>query len=165
MTWAIVDMKECEPPRRIFVANCHLDDENPRTRLRQAQILVEQMRVLNRDGLPVLLVGDFNALPSSPTRETIRSGLRDMVDPWTTLGKPEASTYHGFGEVRETRYRIDWVLASSALEVSSIVMGSRPRKEPTTGQWQYPSDHHPVTARVRTCGQAGDDDHRPPESP
>lgn len=127
-----------------IVVNTHLDHVLEETRLEQIKVLIREVENLNTEGLPLILMGDFNDSPESPVRKTILDSL-DLKDPWIEEGFPEETSHHGFmvnnGE-QMSGYRIDWILVPQAFAVEGI------RLEKKSFNGIYPSDHYPLLATV-----------------
>ena len=137
-TWA--RFRDLRTGDAFYLYNAHLDHESPESRRRSAELLAE--RIQERDPKdPVLVTGDLNAGPASPPVGTLGKVVRDT---WTVVHGPEegGGTFHGFRGGREGE-RIDYVFAGPAWQVMGVFI-IRARY---AGGW--PSDHYPVTARVR----------------
>jgi endonuclease/exonuclease/phosphatase family metal-dependent hydrolase len=109
------------------VAVTHLQNRAPAERLGQARWVAE---ALGTAAEPVVLLGDMNAQPGSPTLEVLTAGL---VDAWPVAGKGAGQTFHA----ALPHARIDFVLASAALVAERA--------------WVVPggvSDHLPVVAEL-----------------
>jgi endonuclease/exonuclease/phosphatase family metal-dependent hydrolase len=115
--------------------NTHLpyrgEDEPARTRA--ATLIHERLRQLPADE-PVILVGDFNTVPGSPTHALLTAMLTDA---W--LAAPQhrgpPATFHNF--TGKGDLRIDWILFRG-LQAKSA------RTITTHHRGRYPSDHFPV---------------------
>lgn len=132
--------------REFYLVNTHFDHESQPAREQSAELLLERLAELDED-LPMILTGDFNAnAPENPVyqRLTAPSAFRDT---WveTHESEPEFGTFHNFQgmEVAEGRGRIDWVLARGPIDTIEAEIITH-----DVGG-QYPSDHYPVTARLR----------------
>lgn len=119
--------------RRLQIWNTHLDfHRDPEERLACVAELKEWVRLDRGRKGPVLLTGDLNALPGSPTLESLKPLFRDA---WSEAGIGEGFTV----PVRKPSRRIDYLLPAKVggdeLEVKSIrVLSSEA------------SDHLPVLA-------------------
>ncbi len=127
----------------LFVAT-HFDHRGAEARKESAALLRTRLAALAK-GDPVLLVGDFNATPSSaPIMTLIGPGagttFRDLR---TAVTKPEgpASTWNGFEKVADEE-RIDFAFAAGPVEVSRF------RTLDATRDGRFPSDHLPIVAVV-----------------
>lgn len=115
--------------------NTHLPyrDEDEPARTRGAALIVERLRQLSADE-PIILTGDFNTVPDSPSHALLTTLLSDA---WTAAPRRTgpAETFHNFTGRAENR--IDWILFRG-LRVKSARTVTTHRRE------RYPSDHFPV---------------------
>jgi endonuclease/exonuclease/phosphatase family metal-dependent hydrolase len=98
------------------------------------------------NGLPVLLIGDFNAEPGKEKTYDLFLEGGFFSDTWTTArvrNNEGFDTFHNFKGAQKGTFRIDWILTRGPWECdeAEIVLFSR--------GGQFPSDHHPVSARLR----------------
>ncbi|MGV9770462.1 endonuclease/exonuclease/phosphatase family protein [Streptosporangium sp. NPDC003464] len=109
----------------VRICTTHLQDDDAAERLEQARAV--QALIAGRQG-PVILTGDFNALPGTPEIRVLAPSLRDS---WSQAGAGAGHTYPATGS------RIDYVFASPEVEVRSatVVAGDA-------------SDHLPVFVDV-----------------
>ncbi|MEZ4471197.1 MAG: endonuclease/exonuclease/phosphatase family protein [bacterium] len=110
----------------------HLSIKGPE-RLRQA---VQVGRAVAAETLPVVLLGDLNDVPGSPTVEAAEAGLADCFD---ARGEGDPLTF----SVRTPQARIDYIACGGGLAPAGpcvVVRGATA------------SDHFPLAARV---GEAG----------
>jgi len=94
---------------------------------------------------PVVLLGDFNAGPSSSTlRHLLGATTIGFVDAWRAA-HPDAAECGTFSGWRDTHgnERIDHLLIAGDLTVVACDVDDRKRE----GRW--PSDHAPVRATLR----------------
>lgn len=142
-TW--VRFREHKTGREFIVLNTHLDHAVVSAREKGAALIRQRIEQLTNN-LPVVLVGDFNA---DPAREkAYRTFVDDgfLSDAWLAADRRQnegLDTFHDFKGVRKGTYRIDWILTRGpwhASEAEVFVFSL---------QNQYPSDHHPVLARLR----------------
>ncbi|MFI6497945.1 endonuclease/exonuclease/phosphatase family protein [Nonomuraea typhae] len=92
----------------VQVCTTHLQDDDPAGRLRQARAV--RALVTGRPG-PVILTGDFNALPDAPEIRVLTRSLRDA---WP--GPGPGPTFPAAGS------RIDYVFTSPDIEVMSAAV-------------------------------------------
>ena len=85
---------------------------------------------------PVILCGDFNALPSSPVCRLLQGRLRDVQR--EKAGHRPRRTFSG----RYPLVRIDYIFVSPGMEVVSLDV-------PSSALSQVASDHLPLTAGLR----------------
>ena len=134
--------------RAFWQYNVHLDHQSQPSRERSAALLVERIEARRAPDEPALVTGDFNAGEDNPALSRMfTAGFADTF----RVKHPdvrEAGTFTGFDLKATTGPKIDYVLVPAGSEVldAAIVRTSRDDR--------YPSDHFPVTARVRLIGRA-----------
>lgn len=137
-TWAYFE--DLHGPAFYFY-NVHLDHLSQPSRDRSAALLLE--RVAARDPKsPAVVTGDFNAGEDNPAVRTMRTVFRDsyrLVHPDTK----DVGTFTGFDAGKTTGDKIDYVFVEEGAEV----LGAEIVRASSGGR--TPSDHFPVTARVR----------------
>jgi len=137
-TWAYFEDREGPA---FYLYNVHLDHQSQPSRERSVALLLA--RIAARDPrAPVMVTGDFNAGESNPAAVAMRTSLRDsfrVLQPDAT----EVGTFNGFKPGQTAGDKIDFVFVEPGTEVleAAIVRTSR--------DGRYPSDHFPVTARIR----------------
>jgi endonuclease/exonuclease/phosphatase family metal-dependent hydrolase len=135
-----------------YMYNLHLDHEVQVSRERSTDLLLARIRTRSQPTEPVIVTGDFNAGEGNPAlhRLTGVPGVTTalpaaFVDTFRVLHPTEkvVGTFTGFKFGAIEGDKIDYVLVEPGTEVieASIVRASRNSR--------YPSDHFPVTARVR----------------
>jgi endonuclease/exonuclease/phosphatase family metal-dependent hydrolase len=134
----------------LYVVNTHFDHESQNSRENSAQLLLGRIAGFD-PGIPVLLLGDFNAAAgANPVYETL-TAPGAFVDSWreSGLAEPPFGTFHDFKgeEGAQGAARIDWILARGAVRTQAAEIVRYAHGD------QYPSDHYPVVARVEleTC--------------
>ena len=129
--------------RRLIVINTHWDHESQPARLNSGKLLAAKVHELSGDAEPVIVMGDFNAMPNNPAMVALveQGGLRDTL----SVAHPDEtniSTFNGFGRTPNGP-KIDAVLVSPQWQVEDAeIIRTRDGE-------LFPSDHWPVTATVR----------------
>jgi len=134
--------------RGFYHFNLHLDHQSQPSRERSTVLLrgrIDTRAVPD----PVIVTGDFNVGEANPALSTLTvpggSGAPAFLDTFRVLHADvkDAGTFSGFKFGTGGPDKIDYVLVQPGTEVMSaeIVRYSRNNR--------YPSDHFPVTARVR----------------
>lgn len=130
----------------LLVVNTHLDPLSRRSRVRSARAV---RALLVARAVPAVVAGDLNAGPSdAAVRELLAEGT--LVDSWGACQNRRTGqwgTYAGYREPRSSGTRIDWILATSQVNVTDAAINPHPHG----GGW--PSDHLPVQAVVRLAGE------------
>lgn len=144
VTW--VRFQDRVTNQEFYFMNTHFDHQIQEAREKSAQLIRERVAKLNPE-LPVILVGDFNAVAgANPAYDTL-VGDGYFADTWETAaerkGDPTVNTFNGFRPaVRESK-RIDWILTRGEVQTSATQIIECAR------DGQYPSDHFPVVAWMR----------------
>jgi endonuclease/exonuclease/phosphatase family metal-dependent hydrolase len=150
--WASVDVRKAGHTFRF--ATTHLDPVVPLIRLAQAN---EVIQGLGTD-LPVIVVGDFNAVPndaSDPTYQTFQ--LANFDDAWA-LRRPfdPGFTCCQDGDLKNAKSllstRVDWILFRGKFRgdfhvLDAELIGEKRNDRTPSGLW--PSDHAGVVAKLR----------------
>ena len=123
--------------RGFAVANVHWDGASAAARMRSAEALL----AWTGDGLPWLVLGDFNTTADDPAmRHLLAAGLRDPLGHLGS-GGPGAGTHHGW-DGRTDWTRIDFVLVTREWRVRAAAVV----QDRVDGR--LPSDHWPVLAAL-----------------
>jgi endonuclease/exonuclease/phosphatase family metal-dependent hydrolase len=154
-TWArLVDRVS---GRHVYVYNTHLDHVSQPSREKGARLILERIRGRAHPD-PVILTGDFNAGEDNSAIGILRTAPGSggqgflLLDTFRVL-HPDATavgTFNGFTG-RADGPKIDYVFVSAGVEVLAAEILRTHR------DGAYPSDHFPVTARIRLPPVAGED--------
>jgi endonuclease/exonuclease/phosphatase family metal-dependent hydrolase len=137
-----VQLRDEHSDKSFFVFSVHFDHEGIVARRESAKLLVKRIRDIAGDS-PVICVGDFNATPESEPIATMQGALRDAYT--VTLAPPYGpmGTYNGFQLDAPMANRIDYIFVSRSVKVLRYAVLSD-----SIDRLRYPSDHHPVVARI-----------------
>jgi endonuclease/exonuclease/phosphatase family metal-dependent hydrolase len=136
--WVVLQDK-LEPANSYFVVNSHWTTENSTQRSMGADTILHAINTNNTQHLPVICMGDFNALPGTPEIVKIKNASGwNMVD---ALFESDP-TFHRWDATGV--YKIDYIMSTRdlAFTSSSVVTTSFT----VNGQTLWPSDHWPVKA-------------------
>jgi len=135
-TWAEFEVSDTN--QRFFVFNAHFDHESEEARFESAKLIHKKAEQLNEEYAPVLLMGDFNAIPNSEPIEYLSSYYFDsrLISKSKPFGP--VGTYNGFDTSHPLDVRIDYIFVNSRISVSKYAVLSNSRQNRT------PSDHLPV---------------------
>lgn len=140
VTW--VRFRDRATGREFYFWNTHLDHEVQEAREKGAQLVRQRISALPA-GLPVILVGDFNAVAGANRAYDVLARESGLDDTWSAARErrnEDANSFTGFGPLQHQGQRIDWILARGVVGVRATEVATfRPG-----GQW--PSDHLPVIA-------------------
>jgi endonuclease/exonuclease/phosphatase family metal-dependent hydrolase len=135
-TWA--KFKAKNTPKEFWVFNAHLDHETPLARLNAVKLIIEKSEAWNQQELPVIVMGDLNALPESPPIQYLNSKMNDskLISKTNPIGP--IGTFNGFDVNHPLSNRIDYIFVDEKVEVQKYAVISETRNQKT------PSDHLPV---------------------
>lgn len=138
VTW--VRFKDRRDNREFHFWNTHLDHEVQPAREKAAELIRNRIAKLDPN-LPVILVGDFNAVAGANRTYDILTADAFLRDTWSLAAERRNETHNtftGFGTPRLESKRIDWILLRGEASVRAT--------EVVTFQQngQFPSDHFPV---------------------
>ena len=140
---AWVKLRAVASGAEFFVLNTHFHHqaESHETRNNCARLIIEQMNS-HAGELPVLVMGDFNAVPDSPAYHTFQDA--GFTDAYAASGGSHAvNTFHGYqgSDYPFTGQHIDWILTKGfAIHGCQVITDAEPPL--------YPSDHYPVVADI-----------------
>jgi endonuclease/exonuclease/phosphatase family metal-dependent hydrolase len=145
VTW--VRFKDRETAREFYFVNTHLDHQIQVAREKSADLIRQRLATF-RPELPLLLVGDFNAVAGANRVYDILVGDSGLRDLWTAAKErrePMVNTFHAFRGPMAGTNRIDWILGKQVTaEAAQIITCSK--------DGVFPSDHFPVVAWVNFNG-------------
>ena len=137
-TWAEITIKTSGI--QLMIVNTHLDHILNSTRVEQIQVLIKEVKKINKREL--IILGDFNESPYSSIKSDLINAF-NLKDPWIEKNYAEETSHHGFeGLEAVTGDRIDWILIPKNFECTQLVMDKQSVKD------VYPSDHYPILATV-----------------
>lgn len=139
-TYALLENKETQ--EKFWVFNTHFDHRGKEARENSAKLILEQIEKLNKDAYPVILMGDFNALPESNTIQTVLGKLKDSksISEIPTMG-PEG-TYNNFDILHKLERRIDYIFVSGGVSVRKYAVLSNVISQ------KFTSDHLAVFVEI-----------------
>ena len=122
--------------KNFWVFNTHFDHRGVSARTNSASLLTDQIKSINSQQLPVILMGDFNATIEEKPIQIIKSQLKDCQDISSKPLKGPAGTVNGFTEVQSRI--IDFIFCSgfSVYSIEHVVA--------RTSEGRHLSDHLPV---------------------
>ena len=134
-TYALFEEKESG--QKFYVFNTHFDHRGEKARRKSAQLILKQIKALNKEGYPVILMGDLNLTPDTKAIKSISKKLEDTRFAAKVAFGPDA-TFTGFDFSKAPQRRIDYIFASDNIEVRKYAVLTDSQNQ------KYPSDHFPV---------------------
>jgi len=135
--------KDIRDGRQFWVFNTHFDHAGVIARRNSADLILRKIDLLNKTGLPVILMGDFNGNPESKPVKIICRKFRDSKIADKSMTMMPDGTFNGFDPSKPVTERIDFIFTGYGAEAVSygIIREKRDGK--------YASDHFPVIAVVK----------------
>jgi endonuclease/exonuclease/phosphatase family metal-dependent hydrolase len=139
-TWGLFEEKN--GGRKFWVFNTHFDHVGTEARKNSAMLILQQIETLNKPGLPVILMGDFNSDPASEPFKIITARLKDskMADKSMSMGP--GGTFNGFDVEKPAAERIDFIFTGYGANAKSYLVIREQR------DGRFASDHFPVVADI-----------------
>jgi len=156
--WGSVDVEK--NGRKFRFATAHL--EQPESPPAQTQVLQahDMIHGAGNTTLPVVFVGDFNAVPGNPAyNKFINAGFADA---WSLKrpGNPGFTCCQNTAvnnPASQLSERIDLILVRGGIQVADIdLVGEKPSDRTSSGLW--PSDHAGVVAKLKILKASGQHD-------
>ena len=132
-----------ENNKKIWVFNTHLDHVGNEAQLQGMQLILKKMAVLNTDGFPVIIMGDFNVEPTSELIANLKQTMSDSRDQ-AKIVFGSNGTFNGFKFKELVSRRIDYILLSKSSKISVEKYGVLT----SSIDLKYPSDHFPVLVEL-----------------
>lgn len=143
-TWMVLN----DSGRRLWVANTHFDHRGAKARTESAK-LIRRVVHSRSEGLPVLVMGDFNCVPGSEPYLALTDPkiadvppLVDAREESRTKPSGPSSTWNGFREIAADRI-IDHIFVTGPIRVTEFQT-----LDPRTDSGRFASDHLPVAVTV-----------------
>lgn len=135
-TWAI--FKHKASGKKFIVVNTHLDNEGAEARREGLSLILSKMSEINKEGLPVVLIGDFNMSAGDPAMEPVKAVMKDARR--TAVTTDDMHSFNGWGKAKETIDYIWFTGFDSCIEFQTVTKPYMDRK--------FISDHYPVKATL-----------------
>lgn len=128
-----------------YVFNIHYDHVGQKAREESSKLVVQKIKEINKEGHPIIFMGDFNVTPDNPAYSTVleHSNLKDsrLVSQAPPIGNQ--GTFNGFNWEELPDGIIDHIFVSPNITVlrHGILTDNYGMK--------YPSDHFPVMIEIK----------------
>lgn len=135
--------KDKNSSQNFWVFNTHFDHIGEEARKESVFLIMERIRKLNKQDLPVILTGDLNLEPDHPSILLLSSAMQDSHLLAGDKAFGPQGTFNGFKFSEPITRRIDYIFLSKTgfkLLKYAILSDSK--------DLRYPSDHFPVLAKL-----------------
>jgi len=130
--------------KQFMVFNTHFDHRGDEARKNSAFLIREKINELNsKQGLPVVLTGDFNLLPESEPIGLIKTFMKDSREISETPPYGPVGTFTSFDWNAPMKKRIDYIFIQGGIEVLKYAVLTDAKEQ------RFPSDHLPVFTKVQ----------------
>lgn len=128
--------------KKFWMFNTHFDHIGNVARINSAKLILDKIRILNTENLPIVLTGDFNLTGES---EPIKLLSAKLSDTFFKSEKPHygpTGTFQDFGIQTPSKDRIDYIFTDHFHIISNQTIDDRRLN------LLYPSDHFPVYSEL-----------------
>tara|TARA_Y100000031_G_scaffold32017_1_gene35697 strand:- start:3307 stop:4146 length:840 start_codon:yes stop_codon:yes gene_type:complete len=129
--------------KEFWVFNTHFDHMGVVAREKSSELILKRMNKINRQSLPVILMGDFNSTPNSPPIKEIKTELSDALQISLEKLHGPRGTFNGFNEDLPIEKRIDYIFTNDLKVLSYTHINDRLNNN------RHISDHLPVMIKIQ----------------
>jgi endonuclease/exonuclease/phosphatase family metal-dependent hydrolase len=129
--------------KEFWVFNTHFDHIGVVAREKSSELILNRIDKINRQSLPVILMGDFNSIPNSPPIKEIKTKLSDALKISLEKLQGPRGTFNGFNENLPIEKRIDYIFTNDLKVLSYTHINDRLNNN------RHISDHLPVMIKIQ----------------
>ncbi len=129
--------------KEFLVFNTHFDHIGIVAREKSSGLILKRIKKINRQSLPVILMGDFNSIPNSPPVKEIITELSDALQISLQKLHGPRGTFNGFNEDLPIEKRIDYIFTKNLKVLSYTHVNDRLDNN------RHISDHLPVMIKIK----------------
>ena len=129
--------------KEFWVFNTHFDHIGVVAREKSSELILKRINKINRQSLPVILMGDFNSTPNSPPVKEIKTELSDALQISLEKLQGPRGTFNGFNEDLPIEKRIDYIFTNDLKVLSYTHINDRLNNN------RHISDHLPVMIKIQ----------------
>jgi len=126
-----------------WVFNTHFDHIGVVAREKSSELILKRINKINRQSLPVILMGDFNSIPNSSPVKEIKTELSDALQISLEKLQGPRGTFNGFNEDLPIEKRIDYIFTNDLKVLSYTHINDRLNNN------RHISDHLPVMIKIQ----------------
>jgi len=129
--------------KEFWVFNTHFDHIGIIAREKSSGLILKRIKKINRQSLPVILMGDFNSNPNSPPVKELITELSDALQISLQKLHGPRGTFNGFNEDLSIEKRIDYIFTKNLKVLSYTHVNDRLENN------RHISDHLPVMIKIK----------------
>ena len=129
--------------KEFWIFNTHFDHMGSIAREKSSRLILKRIKKINRQSLPVILMGDFNSIPNSPPVKEIITELSDALQISKEKLHGPRGTFIGFNEDLPIEKRIDYIFTKKLKVLSYGHINDRLDNN------RHISDHLPVMIKIK----------------
>ena len=126
-----------------LVFNTHFDHIGVVAREKSSELILKRINKINRQSLPIILMGDFNSIPNSSPVKEIKTELSDALQISLEKLQGPRGTFNGFNEDLPIEKRIDYIFTNNLKVLSYTHINDRLNNN------RHISDHLPVMIKIQ----------------
>lgn len=136
-TWGI--FRSRKSGQKFFMINTHLDHQGKEAQAKGLALVMDKIKELNKDNLPVVLTGDFNITPKDAAFQSMEgSGFQDVR--LTADMTDQVASFHGWGK---RALQIDYIFAKG-FSRNPMFQTVQKKYNDEAGEPHFVSDHYPI---------------------
>ena len=135
--------KDRKTSEEFWVFNTHFDHMGTSAREQSSGMILKMIKKINRQSLPLILMGDFNSIPDSPPINKIKTDLSDALQISLEELQGPRGTFNGFNADLSIEKRIDYIFTGNFKVLSYIHINDRLNNN------RHLSDHLPVMVKIQ----------------
>lgn len=135
--------QDLDSQQQFYVFNTHFDHSGMVAREKAAQLIVSKIKTLNKEGFPVVLMGDLNLKPDSAPIQFLQNALQDGQQITKHPFYGPTGTFNGFDPLKNLTDRIDYIFVQNAIVDRYLHIDDRMENN------KHISDHLPVLAYLQ----------------
>jgi endonuclease/exonuclease/phosphatase family metal-dependent hydrolase len=130
--------------KQFIFFNTHFDHRGDEARKNSAFLIRDKIKEISgKQGLPVILTGDFNLTPESEPIGLIKGFMKDSRDVSETPPYGPVGTFTSFDWNAPMEKRIDYIFIQGGIKVLTYAVLTDSKEQ------RFPSDHLPIFVKVQ----------------
>ncbi|WP_240042733.1 endonuclease/exonuclease/phosphatase family protein [Maribacter aurantiacus] len=134
--------KEKSTRKELYVFNTHFDHVGTEARKQSVNLILQQIKAVNTQNLPVVVTGDFNLEPDSEPIQLMQAGMTDAQQATQQPFYGPTGTFNGFDHSMVLDRRIDYIFVENLRVRTYLHIDDRMENN------MHISDHLPVLATL-----------------